>query len=245
MLARQDTLEPERATKPKTQAEAAYRCLRRDIRSGKLEPERWLRLNELQEAYGFGWSPLREALFLLTAENLVLSEGQRGFMVAPISEEDFLDVVALRNKLEEGALTESCKLGDDEWEAGIVSALHRISKLPPHWEISDPEEAEERQRRHHTFHASLLAACRSRWTLRIWDTLQQQVERYQRIVLRDVAVPKSAQATIARHHQRIAKAAIAREPETAIEYLRVHEDWSIQLIRKALVARAQSRSDER
>jgi len=240
----QNRSELDRATKPRTQGEAAYRCLRRDIRSGKLEPERWLRLNELQEAYGFGWSPLREALFLLTAENLVLSEGQRGFMVAPISEEDFLDVVSLRNKLEEDAIALSCERGDDEWEAGIVSALHRVRKLPPHWEIDDPDEAEEQQRRHHAFHAALLAACPSRWTLRIWGTLQQQVERYQRIVLSTVAVPKSAQATIARHHEKIADAAIARQPDVAIEYLRAHEDWSSQLIRKALAEKAARQSDE-
>jgi DNA-binding GntR family transcriptional regulator len=238
MVVLENVPDGERAKKPKTQAEAAYRCLRRDIRSGKLEPERWLRLTELQEAYGFGWSPLREALFLLTAENLVIAEGQRGFMVAPISESDFVDVVALRNKLEHDAIKASCELGDDEWEAAIVSALYRINKLPPHWEITAPEDAEERQRRHHVFHASLLAACPSKWTLRLWDLLQQQVERYQRIILPTVALPKSAGKTINRDHELIAKATVARKPEVAIKHLRAHDDWSNLLIRKELAKRA-------
>jgi Bacterial regulatory proteins, gntR family len=119
---------------PKTQAEAAYRHLRRDIRAGLLAPRRWLWLTELRETYGFGWSPLREALFLLTAENLVVAEGQRGFRVAPISEADFDDLLTLRNKLEDEALRVSIALGDDAWEAAIVAALHRIRKLPPDWE---------------------------------------------------------------------------------------------------------------
>jgi GntR family transcriptional regulator, carbon starvation induced regulator len=156
---------------PKTQAEAAYRHLRRDIRAGLLAPRRWLRLAELRETYGFGWSPPREALFLLTPENLVVAEGQRGFRVAPISEADFDDVLTLRNKLEDEALRVSIALGDDAWEAAIVAALHRIRKLPPHWETTDALASEEQQRRHHIFHASLLAACPSRWTLHFWDQL--------------------------------------------------------------------------
>lgn len=219
---------------PKTQAEAAYRRLRRDIRSGLLEPRRWLRLTELRETYGFGWSPLREALFLLTAENLVVAAGQRGFRVAPISEADFVDALTLRNKLEDDALATSIKLGDDAWEAAIVAALHRIRKLPPHWETMDTLASEERQRRHHMFHASLLAACPSQWTLRFWDQLQQQIERYQRIVLRRVAPPAAAVSGIERAHEQIAEAVLARRLDQAVAALRAHNDWSNVLIREGL-----------
>jgi DNA-binding GntR family transcriptional regulator len=219
---------------PKTQAEAAYRRLRRDIRSGLLEPRRWLRLTELRDTYGFGWSPLREALFLLTAENLVVAEGQRGFRVAPISEADFVDALILRNKLEDDALAASIRLGDDAWEAEIVAALHRISKLPPHWEIMDTLASEEQQRRHHLFHASLLAACPSQWTLRFWDQLQQQIERYQRIVLRRVDPPVAAVEGIQQAHELITEAVLARRFGQAVEALRAHNDWSNALIREAL-----------
>jgi GntR family transcriptional regulator, carbon starvation induced regulator len=219
---------------PKTQAEAAYRCLRRDIRAGLLEPRRWLRLTELRETYGFGWSPLREALFLLTAEHLVVSEGQRGFRVAPISESDFLDVLTLRNKLEDEALSASIALGDDAWEAAIVAALHRIRKLPPHWETTNALASEEQQRRHHIFHASLLAACPSRWTLHFWDQLQQQIERYQRIVLRRVDPPAAAVEGIQRAHELIAEEVLTRRFDQAVEALRAHNAWSNALIREAL-----------
>jgi GntR family transcriptional regulator, carbon starvation induced regulator len=79
----------------------------------------------------------------------VVAEGQRGFRVAPISEADFDDVLTLRNKLEDEALRVSIALGDDAWEAAIVAALHRIRKLPPHWETTDALASEEQQRRHH------------------------------------------------------------------------------------------------
>jgi GntR family transcriptional regulator, carbon starvation induced regulator len=219
---------------PKTQAEAAYRHLRRDIRAGLLAPRRWLRLTELRETYGFGWSPLREALFLLTAENLVVAEGQRGFRVAPISEADFDDVLTLRNKLEDEALRVSIALGDDAWEAAIVAALHRIRKLPPHWETTDALASEEQQRRHHIFHASLLAACPSRWTLHFWDQLQQQIERYQRIVLRRVDPPAAAVEGIQRAHELIAEEVLTRRFDQAVEALRAHNAWSNALIREAL-----------
>jgi GntR family carbon starvation induced transcriptional regulator len=221
---------------PKTQAEAAYRCLRRDIRAGLLEPRRWLRLTELRETYGFGWSPLREALFLLTAEHLVVSEGQRGFRVAPISESDFLDVLTLRNKLEDEALRASIELGDDAWEVAIVAALYRIRKLPPHWEITDTEASEEQQRRHHIFHAALLAACPSKWTLHFWDQLQQQIERYQRIVLRRVHPLPAPVEAIEHAHEMIAEAVLGRRFDAAVEALRDHNDWSNALIREALAS---------
>ena len=42
------------------------------------------RENLLQKRYGIGLSPLREALLLLLSEGLLVAEGQRGFMVAPM-----------------------------------------------------------------------------------------------------------------------------------------------------------------
>jgi len=212
----------------------AYRCLRRDVRSGLLEPRRWLRLSELKDAYGFGWSPLREALFRLAAEHLVVAEGQRGFCVAPISGSDFRDVLTLRDKLEDEALRVSIEHGDESWEAAIVAALYRIRKFPPHWEINDTEAAEEQQRRHHLFHAALLAACPSTWTLRFWDQLQQQVERYQRIVLPRMQPPAAAVDSIAHAHETIAEAVIGRRFEAAVEALRAHNAWSNALISEAL-----------
>ena len=54
-----------------TKTETAYRLLRRDILAARLLPGAPLKLNVLRNAYGVGWTPLREALSRLEAQRLV------------------------------------------------------------------------------------------------------------------------------------------------------------------------------
>ena len=80
------------AIEPKTLAEGAYRALRRDIIEGRLAPGEKLRVEHLKDNYGVGAGTLREALSLLISDALVVSQGQRGFRVAPVSLADFDDI---------------------------------------------------------------------------------------------------------------------------------------------------------
>ena len=64
-----------------TLAEKAYDNLRQDIVRGAFVPGSPLRLADLGERYGMGFSPLREALNRLQSERLVTSESLRGFRV--------------------------------------------------------------------------------------------------------------------------------------------------------------------
>ncbi|MCK9507192.1 MAG: GntR family transcriptional regulator, partial [Pigmentiphaga sp.] len=89
---------------PKTLVESAYAALRRDIIEGKLMPGLKLRVEHLKDDYGVGAGTLREALALLVSDALVLTQGQRGFRVAPISAEDFEDITRNRMLLECEAL---------------------------------------------------------------------------------------------------------------------------------------------
>ena len=70
--------------------------LREDIISCVLKPGEKLRFEALRDIYGVSFSTLREALSRLASEQLVVAEGQRGFSVAPISEEDLHDVTDAR-----------------------------------------------------------------------------------------------------------------------------------------------------
>ena len=54
----------------------------------------------LRDRYEVSFSTLREALARLAAESLVISEGQRGFVVAPVSVDDLLDLTNARVLLE-------------------------------------------------------------------------------------------------------------------------------------------------
>jgi DNA-binding GntR family transcriptional regulator len=61
----------------------AFQRLRRDVLTGTFAANAKLKVEELQEAYGFSSSPLREALSRLSQEGLVRADERRGFRVAP------------------------------------------------------------------------------------------------------------------------------------------------------------------
>ena len=87
-----------------TLAQAALRVLRHDIIHGTRAPEERLRIEKLKMIYAIGPTPLREALQMLVAEGLVLTEGNRGFTVAPLDYDEFLDLNIARTAIERAAL---------------------------------------------------------------------------------------------------------------------------------------------
>src|SRR5882724_9939456 len=84
----------------RTMADTTYRRLRHDIVAGTLPAGSKLKLEGLANDYAVGMSPLREALTRLMGDLLVVSEGQRGFWVAPLSLKEIDDVSRVRALIE-------------------------------------------------------------------------------------------------------------------------------------------------
>ena len=80
----------------RTLIEQAYARLRDDIVTGQLGPGERLRVEHLKTDYGVSAGTLREAITRLASDALVVTEGQRGFRVAPIALEDLEDITNLR-----------------------------------------------------------------------------------------------------------------------------------------------------
>ncbi len=205
-------LDSQEAPAARTLAEHAYEVLRRDIISGVLSPEIKLQTEGLKARYRLGGSTLREALTRLTSEGLVTFEGQRGFRVAPISRADFADLCDVRKKIEIEALRQSISSGDDEWEARVVAAYHRLSKIEDQMPERLEEVYEDWEDRNRDFHKALISACRSRWLHRIHDLLLQQAERYRRITF---ASGRTVRRNVQQEHKAIMEAAIARDIDAA------------------------------
>ena len=169
---------------PRTRAEDAVNRLRRDIVSGRLQPGVRLYFEKISKTYGIGTSPLREALVQLAAEGLAVAEGQKGFTVAPVLYDEMMDVANLRIHLETMALAKSIACGDEDWEADIVAACHRLTKATVRLEsVRGAEQTaaqDDWERRHRGFHFALTAACESLWLLHFCDRLYDQIERYRR-----------------------------------------------------------------
>jgi len=197
----------------KTLSEAAYDALRDDIIRGRLEPESKLRIEELRKHYGTGASPLREALNRLAGEGFVTMEGQRGFRVAPLSTKDLTDITRLRIMLECEAVRESMRHGDDEWEASVVAAFHRLAKVE-----SGDEVFPEWESRNQEFHEALIAACDSAWLLKFRRTLYEQHKRYRLISILEQDESRDVRA----EHQAILEAVLARDEQRACDATEAH-----------------------
>jgi|APFre7841882724_1041349.scaffolds.fasta_scaffold00262_9 DNA-binding GntR family transcriptional regulator len=203
----------------RTLGELAYARLREDIVWGRLPPGEALRSDALRRRYGLGVSPLREALSKLAVERLVITQGQRGYRVAPVSAAEARDILAVRLLIEGEALERSMRRGGVEWETGVMGTFHRLARMPlPVGPGADPRAWAER---HREFHMALLAACDSPWLMNYAANLYDQAERYR--LIRVLRTPKAVLARdIAAEHRELLDAVLARDTARALRALREH-----------------------
>src|SRR4030081_1187476 len=94
-------------TSKETLASQVYDRLRQDIISVTIEPGEKLHIRSLCERFDVGLSPMREALSRLSSEGLVAQSDHRGFAVAPMGEQDLVDITRARCWLHDIAIRNS------------------------------------------------------------------------------------------------------------------------------------------
>lgn len=221
-----------------TLSEQAFSRLRGDILKGRFESSAKLKLDELQQLYGFSSSPLREALSRLAQEGLVRSDERRGFRVAPISLSDLEDITRMRLMLDVPALADAMASGDDAWEADVVAAFHLLDRLESRFGDGPLVLDDEWSRVHRDFHMALLSACPSerqkRWSASLFD----QAERYRRYA----ALHRQVRRRKSTEHRRLMEAALRRDAGTACALLAEHIESTRRNVDLAIRAAAGSRS---
>lgn len=210
---------------PRTLAEAVYFALRDDILWERLSPGSPLRSDALRRRYGFGVSPLREALTRLVADGLVTVIGQRGFKVAPLDPAEVIEVTRLRTLLDGDALRKAIALGGTQWEAGIVAALHTLMRTPTPVEAGPGARAWARA--HYRLHQALIDVGASAWSRRLSEMLYYQAERYRIVHAR--AAPSGRRDTGVEHSD-IVEAALARQADVAVAALGRHFQRTATLV---------------
>lgn len=201
--------------------ETAYRRIRGDIIFGKLAPGQKLRLEQLREAYGASVSTLRELLNRLASEGLVEAEGQKGFMVAPVSARNLREIAAMRLLLERHALAQSLEAGDMEWEGRVVAAHHKLAQMERRMLERATPEPELWKRYDWEFHHALISACGSQVLLETHAAIYDKYLRYQM-----VAVIFRGEIA-AREHQALLDCSLDRDAAGAAEILGRHIDGCV------------------
>jgi DNA-binding GntR family transcriptional regulator len=205
----------------------AFELLRSDVLRGVLKPQDRLRVQALSKRYDIGATAIREALSRLVTEGLVLVEDQRGFMVAPVSRGDLLDLTDARVELESLTLTRSIGRGDTAWEADLLASYHRLSKCPP---PVSREAAVVWSGVHRSFHEALLAGCGSVWLRTLCGLLYDKSERYR--YLANIRTPPQMTGRVDEHGV-LMEAVLKRDAQTACGLLDAHYRRTTEIILRA------------
>ncbi len=193
-----------------------FERLRLDILHCRLRPGSRLLFKDLRKQYGSGLSPLREALMRLVADGLVALEVNKGFRVAPVSREELIDIANTLFELEAIAIRLAIEKGDDRWEGNIVARFHELSKRSMF--TSGGTLDEEWQARNVAFHEALYAACGSPLLLLFCRAVSERYSRYRRLWDQQAEPSRN----VAREHEQILSAVIARETDAALSLLKKH-----------------------
>ncbi|MEM7752100.1 MAG: GntR family transcriptional regulator [Pseudomonadota bacterium] len=200
------------STSSQSSTQRAYLALRNDIIFGRIAPGERLKIDALKESLDTGASPVREALSLLTSDQLVDRIDQRGFRVATTSSEQFQEILDLRCRLEDLAVRESILNGSAGWEEALVLAHHYMVRARQ----KGPEQFEEC---HKAFHMALLAGCTSPILLRFCNQLYDLNVRYRYLAGKSKGYSRR---NVDAEHEAILNAAVDRDVETVCSRLMEH-----------------------
>jgi len=204
---------------PDSALNAAYESIRADLLAGAYEPGAKLRIEALCARYGFGASPIREALSRISASGLIVALPQRGYRVAALSRDEYRELVDLRLTLEPDALARSIANADIDWEARVAAAFRRLTHMQRGLAERRREAFRDWAREDRGFHTALLSNCGSAWLLRLCGVVYDQVARYHRERILDGAAPVRQTEN---EHKDLLDAALARDTKTATDLLRAH-----------------------
>ncbi|MEL7149530.1 MAG: GntR family transcriptional regulator [Pseudomonadota bacterium] len=199
-------------TSSQSSTQRAYLALRNDIIFGRIAPGERLKIDALKETLDTGASPVREALSLLTSDQLVDRIDQRGFRVAATSREQFQEILDLRCRLEDLAVRESIANGSAGWEESLVLSHHYMVRARQ----KSPEDFEEC---HKAFHMALLAGCTSPILLRFCNQLYDLNVRYRYLAGKSKGYNRR---NVDAEHENILNAAVDRDVETVCTRLLEH-----------------------
>jgi DNA-binding GntR family transcriptional regulator len=111
-----------RVVQPERLRDQVYRIILDDMRSGDIVPGQRLYELELAEKYGVSRTPIREALFQLAREGLLV-EAERGYVFPKATREDTRNRLEIRLLLEPAIARRAAVEGSSEQVAALGAAL--------------------------------------------------------------------------------------------------------------------------
>lgn len=175
-----------------SKVDIAYNKLKEDIINIKLRPLTQLKINLLKEQYGFGTTPLREALNRLESENFVTLKPNIGFIVSDVSIDELIDLLRTKSLIRLQLIKESMQFGDMQWESEIVATHYRLAReKSPASEECTFEEYVRWMHAYDAFNDVLISASQSIWFTRFNQQVTEHIRRQARALM--IIMPDSEQ----------------------------------------------------
>lgn len=180
--------------------------IREAILSGRLKGGDRLIEDDLAESLNVSRGPIRQAIFRLEQEGLVVHETHRGATVTQVSIEDAAEIYSLRQALERLAVRSACEKATAEDFAPLEAILLLFQSIP-RASITRRRVAELDI----DFHDALFRAAHHARLYRTWETLRSQIFVF--LLLRD-GLPDDYLTSWYRDHSRLLE--LVRTRETAL-----------------------------
>jgi DNA-binding GntR family transcriptional regulator len=205
----------------RTAAELVYRNLKRQILTLQVAPGSVLEEQNVLRKLGFSRTPFREACMRLKEEGWLLSISRRGYLVAPITVEDIVDVYELRLILE----TACAQIAVARATQNDIESLEELLKAENQ---SHPRIRQELVLLNYRFHMCLAKSTCNSKIVRIMESILEHVERFDSMLSRYSPIVSWVK------HSDIVAAIKSRNPLAAQKAMRRHIDVSRQNILKVL-----------
>ena len=191
-----------------------YKLIRDDLRLGALAPGERLVEVSLAKKLGVSRTPVREALFQLASDGLLV-ESNRGYMLPVHTTQEIKDRLEIRRLLEPEILRRACEEASDRQIKTLMKALEEEKKH------INAEDASGFIGANANFRLVLLSMCKNPLLTKCAELYDDQFQCFRIWGLHD---PKNRELT-ANSHEKIFTAIKNRKPESAVKSLQQLLDW--------------------
>ena len=140
----------------------AYEQLRAAIVENRYAPGQRLVEQRVAEEYGLSRTPVREALRMLEAEGLVVSERHRGAMVRPLSTTEIVDFYGLRIRLESYAVELAATRASEEQLGELVEAADAFGAIRKRVDVDSIDGVRQLHAANRRFHDGIVTSAQHR-----------------------------------------------------------------------------------
>lgn len=194
----------------RTLRQQVYDRVREKIISAGVLPGETLSLRRLAEEFGVSLMPVREALWQLESERVVVIEANRRIRVNTLTQDEMRDVYTIRVLLESMAAERSCASRPD---SALPTAKRLLEQTGRHLKRSPRRYIQA----NFAFHRTIYQHCGSEVLLRLIDLLWARVGPYFYYAQLQKDVDLS---TSQRHHEAMYRAWVSRDTAKMLEAIR-------------------------